>query len=161
MAEFTKPVIFKLGNEEYGIDIAVVNGIERYQQVIPVPNSHSYILGLINLRGEVVPVYSLRRKFNMPEFSGNMNERKMIIVRMMDTLIALDVDSVSDIHDFTSAEILKLPSIVKNQDIPYFDRVASFQKRIIVLLDVDRLLTEEELESARKMTEELNNNQES
>lgn len=155
MAEFTKPVIFKLGNEEYGVDIAVVNGIEKYQQVIPVPNSQSYILGLINLRGEVVPVYSLRRKFNLPDFSGNKDERKMIIVRMTDTLIALDVDSVSDIHDFSGANILNMPGIVRNDDIPYFDRVARFENRIIVLLDVERLLTREELESVKKMAEEL------
>lgn len=155
MAEFTKPVIFKLGAVEYGVDIVVVNGIEKYQQIIPVPNSQSYILGLINLRGAVIPVYSLRKKFGLPDFSGDMSDRMMIVVKMKGTLIALDVDSVSDIHDFENANICEMPFIVRTKETSYFDRIARYENRIILLIDVENLLTDEELEAAKKMVEEL------
>lgn len=151
MEEMTKPVIFKLGQEEYGVDIAAVNGIERFQQIIPVPNSQSYILGLINLRGAVVPVYSLRKKFNMPDFDGDINERKMIIVHIKDTLLALDVDSVSEIQDFSGADITDVPFIVRNDNIRYFDKVANLNKRLIMLIDVENLLTDEELNEAKQL----------
>lgn len=153
MANYTKPVIFKLGNEEYGIDINLVNGIEWYQQIIPVPNTKSYIVGLMNLRGEVVPVYSLRRKFNMPPATqGQMN---MIIVKIRDMMIAFDVDSVSDIHDLSSANITELPAIVRTEDTQYFDRVARYGKRLIILIDVEKLLSDEELEEAKHITEQM------
>lgn len=153
MANYTKPVIFKLGNEEYGIDINLVNGIEWYQQIIPVPNTKSYIIGLMNLRGEVVPVYSLRRKFNMScATQGQMN---MIIVKIRGMMVAFDVDSVSDIHDLSGANITELPAIVRTEDTQYFDRVARYEKRLIMLLDVEKLLSDEELEEARNITERM------
>lgn len=153
MADYTKPVIFKLGNEEYGIDIKIVNGIEWYQQIIPVPNSKSYIIGLMNLRGEVVPVYSLRKKFNMPPAA--VRQMNMIVVRIKDMLIAFDVDSVSDIHDFSSASVTKLPAIVQTEDTKYFDRVARYENRLIVLIDVEKLLSDEELEEARNIKDQM------
>lgn len=153
MADYTKPVIFKLGNEEYGVDINLVSGIEWYQKIIPVPNTKSYIIGLMNLRGDVVPVYSLRKKFNMQDSaSPQMN---MIIVRIKDMLIAFDVDSVSDIHDLTGAKIIPMPTIVKTEDTRYFDRVARYEKRIIILIDVERLLSDEELEEAKQIAEQM------
>ncbi|MBQ9701225.1 MAG: chemotaxis protein CheW, partial [Lachnospiraceae bacterium] len=66
MADF-KPVVFKLDEELYGLDILRVQGIERDQQVVRVPNTASYIKGIMNLRGNVIPVYSLRKKFNLPD----------------------------------------------------------------------------------------------
>ncbi len=153
MADYTKPVIFKLGNEEYGIDIKIVSGIEWYQQIIPVPNSKSYIIGIMNLRGDVVPVYSLRKKFNMAP--ATVRQMNMIVVRIKDMLIAFDVDSVSDIHDLSSASVTKLPAIVRTEDTKYFDRVARYENRLIVLIDVEKLLSDEELEEARNITEQM------
>lgn len=153
MADFTKPVIFKLGNEEYGVDISVVNGIEREQRIIPIPNSQSYILGLINLRGAVVPVYSLKRKFHIPQQIDSA--QNMIIVKIKDTLLALDVDSVSDIHDFTPDSIIRMPGIVQTPQTQYFDRIAHQGKRIILLIDIEKLLSDEELEEARKLADEM------
>lgn len=153
MADYTKPVIFKLGNEEYGVDINLVSGIEWYQKIIPVPNTKSYIIGLMNLRGDVVPVYSLRKKFNIQNSASR--QMNMIIVRIKDMLIAFDVDSVSDIHDLTGAKIIPMPKIVKTEDTQYFDRVARYEKRIIILIDVEKLLSDEELEEAKQITEQM------
>jgi len=64
MEEF-KPVVFKLGDRRFGIDISKIQGIEKEQHIVPVPNTEDYIIGIMNLRGDVIPVYSLKKKFNI------------------------------------------------------------------------------------------------
>lgn len=155
MADYVKPVVFKLGAEEYGVDISLVNAIEKYQQIVPVPNSVAYIKGIINLRGEVIPVYDLRKKFNMPAYDGSNDERKLIVVKLHDLSIALEVDGVSEIHDFSDDRIVPMPELVLNDSIQYFKRVANVNGRLIILLDVEYLLSREEVESVKKMKEDL------
>ncbi|MDD6573099.1 MAG: chemotaxis protein CheW [Thermoflexaceae bacterium] len=155
MADYVKPVVFKLGNEEYGVDINLVNGIEKYQQIVPVPNSVAFIKGIINLRGEVVPVYDLRKKFNMPAFSGNGEERKLIVVKLPDIMVALEVDAVSEIHDFSVQDIVKMPDIVMNDNTRFMERVANVNGRLIVLMDINYLLSEKEMEDVKKLKEDL------
>ena len=91
MADYMKPVIFKLNEEMFGVDINKVQGIEKQINIVPVPNSTSYIDGIINLRGEVVPVYDLKKKFGME--SGGISEN-FIIVRFNGVALALGVDAV-------------------------------------------------------------------
>lgn len=155
MADYIKPVVLKLGEEEYGVDISLVNAIESYQQVVPVPNAASYIKGIINLRGEVIPVYDLRKKFNMPAYDGSNEERKLIVIKLPDLLIALDVDGVSEIHDFSEKDIVPMPGLVINEDTKVFKRVAHVDGRLIVLMDVNGLLSPEEMENVKKMKEDL------
>ncbi|MDD6208715.1 MAG: chemotaxis protein CheW, partial [Clostridiales bacterium] len=81
-----RDVLFYVANEVYGIDVASVQGIEKYVNIIPVPNAPSYIEGLINLRGVVIPVFSIRNKFKLPEIAVT-EETRMIIVRSKGVLI--------------------------------------------------------------------------
>ena len=85
--EEMKPVVFKLDNENYGVDIGRVLGIEREQQIVRVPNTVSYIKGIMNLRGEIIPVYDLRKKFGLP--AAQNQDIQFIIVRVKDSKIAL------------------------------------------------------------------------
>lgn len=155
MADYVKPVVFKLGNEEYGVDINLVSAIEKYQQIVPVPNSVAFIKGIINLRGEVVPVYDLRRKFNMPAFEGSNEMRKLIVVKLEDVLVALEVDEVSEIHDFGAQDIVNMPKIVMNNATKFMDRVANVNGRLIVLMDINHLLSEQEIADVKKLKEDL------
>ena len=88
--EEMKPVVFKLDSENYGVDISRVLGIEREQQIVRVPNTVSYIKGIMNLRGEIIPVYDLRKKFGLPAVQNQ--DIQFIIVRVKDSKIALEVD---------------------------------------------------------------------
>ena len=74
----SKQVIFKVGTEEYGSDIQLVSAIESYGGVVPVPNAPSYILGILNLRGEVIPVFSLRKKFGLPE--SEVDDKTLLLI---------------------------------------------------------------------------------
>lgn len=153
MAKYSKPVVFKLGEQEYGVDINLVSGIEKYTQIVPVPNSVAFIKGIINLRGEVIPVYDLRKKFNMPANVENTEEKSLIIVKIKEVMVALEVDAVSEIHDLTN--IVEMPKIVINEETRFFERVANEQGRLIVLIDVQHLLTAKEMADVKKLKEDL------
>ena len=150
MADF-KPVVFKLENELYGLDISKVQGIEKEQQVVHVPNTASYIKGIMNLRGDVIPVYSLRKKFSMADTTST--DIQYIIVRANGSLLALEVDSVDEIHNVEEQNVHVVPSIVNSVDTRYFDRVLKTDRGLIITIDIDKLLSDEEIEQIEKMRE--------
>ena len=91
----------------------------------------------------------------MPAYDGNDGERKLVVVKLPDVLIALDVDGVSEIHDFSEKDIVPMPGLVLNEDTKFFRRVAHVNGRLIILMDVNHLLSEEELENVKKMKEDM------
>ena len=155
MADYLKPVVFRLDEQYYGIDISLVNGIETYQAISPVPNAFEYIKGILNIRNEVIPVYDLRKKFNMAKRHTSDEKSKLIVVRLSECQVAIEVDEVSDIHDFTEKDVVPMPKIVMNEKITFMDRVANYNGKLVVLLDVTRLLSEEEMEKVKKLKEDL------
>lgn len=137
-----KAVVCNLGNQLFGIDISVVRGIEKEQQVVLVPNSASYIKGIMNLRGEIIPIYSLRKKFGMEEFDG---ETQFIVVRIGDMPLAIEVDGVGEIFQADETTIFDTPKIVMSKDTRYINKVINDEGRLILMIDVDKLLTEDEI----------------
>ena len=154
MADYMKPVIFKLNDEMFGVDINKVQGIEKQINIVPVPNSTSYIDGIINLRGEVVPVYDLKKKFGMTYDGRNEN---FIIVRMNGIALALGVDTVLEIDDLPADKVVAMPGMVKKADTMYLDRVANLKDGLVILLDSEKLLTDEETNSVKKLTDDMSN----
>jgi len=157
MASYLKPVVFKLGNEYYGVDIGAVRGIEKEISIVPVPNSAAYIKGIINLRGDVIPVMNLKKKFNMA--NDAIDGGSLIIVKVGEVTVALDVDGVSEINDIAPENIVDMPSLIRSSDVSYFDRVANTGDHLIVLLDLDLLMTQAEQEAVRSMAEKMKNEQ--
>lgn len=140
--EATKQVVFKLGQEEYGLDILIVNAIETYSGVVPVPNSPDYILGMLNLRGEVIPVFSLRIKFGLPE--ATLDKEQLIITRTKDMVVGFKVDAVCGILEFDAKEINEVPMIVRSERTRYAKQVANKDGKMILLLDHEGILDAKE-----------------
>ena len=151
MANYVKPVVFLLGKEMYGVDINLVQSIEKDLNVVPVPNSQSYIKGIVNMRNEVIPVYSLARKFGKEQ---EATAESTIIISSGGLKLALEVDEVNDIDE---SHILPMPSMLVKADTQYLDRVANVDGKLILLLDVEKLLSDDEAEDVKKITEELQN----
>lgn len=149
----TKQVIFKLGDEEYGMDISLVTTIENYSGVVPMPNAPAFIIGILSLRGDVIPVYSLRKKFGMPEAAVN-EKTQLLITRCNDILVGYKVDSVSEILEFPDSEIKKIPEIVRCADTRYALGVANRKERLIVLLDIVNILNEQEAAAVKDFAEQ-------
>ena len=90
MADYIRPVVFTLGGQKFGVDINLVQSIERQVDVVPVPNAMKYISGIVNLRGEVIPVMSLKKKFSMDD-TAESKGNNTVIVNLPDMKIALEV----------------------------------------------------------------------
>ncbi|RRD93953.1 purine-binding chemotaxis protein CheW [Clostridiales bacterium COT073_COT-073] len=151
----TKQVVFHLDNEEYGVDIMKVNVIEKYQEIVKVPNSPEYIEGIINLRGEILPIFSLRKKFKLANKPIDDNT-KIIVVFLGDMKMGFIVDSVSQIINIEESQLEAAPRIVTGVSRRYIQSVAKVGERMIVLLNVDLILEDEERLSLGTIFEENN-----
>lgn len=132
-------VIFKLSNEEYGIDILRVKTIEKMSNITRVPKTSSYVKGVINLRGEVVPIIDLREKFNLNSYEENEDTR-IIIVYIDDITVGLIVDSVSEVIEMDSSLIEEPPESIGNVEISNIYGIGKLNGRVIILLDVYKIL---------------------
>ena len=131
-------VIFCLSNEEYGVDIGAVREIIRLQDITRVPNVPHYVEGLTNLRGRVVPVVDLRKRFGLPAIQ-DVNNNRIVIVDVDGHDIGVIVDSVNEVLR-VSGDCLEPPSsIVTTVDSKYLMGIAKLPSRLIILLDVGRV----------------------
>lgn len=154
MAE--RDIIFRVGGQEYGFDVRLVTAIEPVSAVIPVPNAPKCIRGLMNLRGEVIPVYSLHRKFGLPD--GPMSEgSKQIVTRLGDRVLAFDVDEVTEMIDFEDKELSAPPKITVNEKTAYMRLIGSKNGRLFLLLNPDGMYEGDEEEVMNRVMQELQN----
>lgn len=151
MMEF-KPVIFRIGEEEYGVDITVVRGIENMLPIVKVPNAGRHIKGIINLRGDVIPVFSLRSKFHLPEVATTDNT-KLIIAQTERFRLALEVDMVDEIQNISEEMVHPAPLIIKGKETNYVDKVININGKLVVIVNAENLLTDDE----KKEIEEILN----
>ena len=140
-AVYTKQfVIFRLENEEYGIDILRVKEIKEMMSITRVPKAAYFVRGVINLRGEVIPVIDLRKKFSLQEGKENENTR-IIIVSVDDITVGLIVDTSSEVINISSKQIEEAPIEVGSVDQGYIYGIGKVGERIIILLDIVKIIT--------------------
>lgn len=146
-------VIFKLGKEDYGIDIMEVVEIILHQEIRSMPETPDYIEGIVNLRGDIHPIYNLRTRFNM-ETREPDEDTKIIVIRTPRMNIGFIVDSVSEILNISTQNIEDAPMIISaGEKSRYINGVAKEEGRIIVLLDVDQLVSSDDETVINKMIE--------
>ncbi|MBO5278120.1 MAG: purine-binding chemotaxis protein CheW [Lachnospiraceae bacterium] len=149
-----KLVVFKLGEENYGVDIEIVQGIEKLLPIVRIPNSVPYIQGIINLRGIIIPVLNLRNRFSLPEVPDT-DTTEFLITTVGDTMIALKVDAVDSIYDLASAQTFDTPAIVRSQETAYMKEVVLMKdKRLIIVLEANELLSSQEKAAVQKMLDQ-------
>ncbi|MBR6536120.1 MAG: purine-binding chemotaxis protein CheW [Lachnospiraceae bacterium] len=155
MAE--RDIIFLVGKDEYGLDVQGITAIESMTDIVPVPNAPVCILGLMHLRGEVIPVYSLRKRFDMEEVT-DMAKNKLIVARYNGKSIALKVDEVLGMHDFEESTLSDTPVIAKSARTTYIRAVANKQGKLVLLLEPSGMYEGDEEaqmeEALKKMKEE-------
>jgi purine-binding chemotaxis protein CheW len=135
---------FRLGEEEYGVEILKVQEIKGYSAITPIPNTPVYLKGVMNLRGTIVPVVDLRAKFTMAE--AEYNQFTVIIVLTVGTkVMGLIVDAVSDVLNIPRTDIQATPDFGAQVDARFISGMAKAGEKLVVLLDIDRVLGGEEL----------------
>lgn len=132
-----KIVAFKLGEEEYGLNIDHVQSIERIHQITRVPNAPSFVKGVINLRGNVTPIIDLKNKLDLGEAEFT-EETRVIITKHEDIELGLIVDQTSDVIDVSSDVIEAAHATGLDSD--YFDGIIKLETRLIILLNLEELM---------------------
>ena len=140
-----KFLTFVLGSEVYGIEILKVREIIKLMDITTVPQTPDYMKGVINLRGKVIPVIDLRLKFSMQE-EEHTQETCVIVAEVNNTSIGIIVDSVSEVLDIKSDEIEETPGFGQGIDTDFIMGMGKTREKIIILLDIEVVLSSEELE---------------
>jgi len=135
---------FTLGQEEYGVEILKVQEIKGYSTITPIPNTPPYLKGVMNLRGTIVPVVDLRRKFAMME-AEYTQFTVIIVVTVGVKVMGLIVDAVSDVLNIPTADIQATPDFGAQVDARFISGMAKAGEKLVVLLDIDKVLSGEEL----------------
>lgn len=136
-------VVFKLANEYYGVDIASVEGILKLQPVTAVPRAPECVEGVTNLRGAVLPVLNLRKRFGLPA-EATTAEARIVVVEMGDVTVGLIVDGVSEVLRFDSQAVEAPSPVVSTVNSRFIRGIAKVGQRLIILLDLTQVLTVDE-----------------
>lgn len=137
-------LIFTLGNEEYGIDILKVQEIRGYDQVTRIANTPAFIKGVTNLRGVIVPIIDLRVKFAQQDVSYDENT-VVIVLNFGLRVVGIVVDGVSDVLSLTTEQIRPAPEFAVTLATEYLTGLGSLGERMLILVDIEKLLSSEEL----------------
>ena len=140
--EELKYVIFRLGDQKYGMNLRFINGIEHDYCIIPVPNAPSGIRGIINLRGAVIPVYSLREHFGMETEISNP-EKSLLVTQFAGMMMAYEVDEVIAIEQMEQSGINPMPKIVSGDETVFMEEVLRIGSEIVVAITADKVLSDE------------------
>ena len=132
-------VTFKLGREEYGVDINSVQEIIRATDITPVPGAPSHIRGVINLRGKIIPVVDLRKRFALAEIASS-GEQRIVVVELGEKRLGMLVDNVSQVIKISSATIEEMPEEATSVAEDYIRGVGKLDNRLIIILDLNRSL---------------------
>jgi len=139
--EATREVlVFVLGGDEYGVDILKVQEIRGYDKVTPIPAAPAYVKGVVNLRGTIVPVIDLRVKFGLAEVRYD-EFTVVVILRLATRVVGVVVDGVSDVVALTASEVRAAPEFSAVVDASFISGVATQAERLVLLLDIEKLLS--------------------
>lgn len=142
----TKQAVFQLNGEDYGLDIAEVSTVEKDVKIEAMNNSPKNVKGKIHLRGEEIPVYSLRRKFGFEEKQVDTDTRYLISM-VKGKNIAFEVDHVKGIIDIEPSDIFDVPSVIKCNNTSYIKYIANINDSFVLLMDSSKLLDDEEIKA--------------
>lgn len=145
MGQDIKVIVFKLGKEEYGIEVDKVQTIERILPITRVPKTFAFVKGVINLRGVVIPVIDLRGRFGLPEAEFTEQSR-IIIVAAEELEVGFIVDSANDVIDLNTDIIDSPPEVVGGIKAKYLDGVARVsEERLLIMLNLAEVLNKNEI----------------
>ena len=143
MGDERQLVVFQLGAELYGVEISRVHEIIRLMAITRVPRAPSFVEGVINLRGKVIPVVDLRRRFGLPTAEHTRSSR-IVVLEIGDQVVGIIVDGVSEVLRVNTATVEPPSPVVAGIDSEYLHGIAKLADRLVILLDLDRILAREE-----------------
>ncbi len=141
--EILQLVSFNIGSEEFGVDILKVQEINRMVEITKVPETPNFVEGIINLRGKVIPIIDLRKRFNLDLKEYDKNTR-IVVVDIDGQIMGVIVDAVSEVLRLPASTIEPPPDVVAGIDSEYIKGVAKLDDRLLIFLELRQLLSNEE-----------------
>ena len=136
-------VTFRLGDETYGVNVMQVQEVLRITEIAPVPGAPDYVVGIINLRGNVVTVIDTRKRFGLYPKDPDDSSR-IVIIEAEDQVIGILVDSVAEVVELRSSEIESAPNVGNEESSRFIQGVTSRNGELLILVDLNRFLSDEE-----------------
>ncbi|OGS02021.1 MAG: chemotaxis protein CheW [Elusimicrobia bacterium RIFOXYA1_FULL_47_7] len=153
-AEALQLVVSELSKEEYGIPITQIQEIIKIPEITRIPNMPDFIEGVINLRGKIIPIIDLRKRFRLDQKQKD-EETRIVIANIGGQPIGLISDSVSEVIRLSQEDIDPVPPIISHINSEYLSGVGKMDKRIIILLNLEKILSDLEKSSLRKIEKEI------
>jgi len=143
LTELLQLVSFKIGEEEFGVDILKVQEINRMLEITKVPNAPSFVEGVVNLRGRIITIVDLRSRLDMPRVDHNAKTR-IVVVDLGSRTVGFIVDEVSEVLRIPRDITEPPPPMVANVDTDYITAVGKLEDRLLILLDLDKIFSFDE-----------------
>lgn len=134
-------VVFKAADQEFGADIHKVSIIEKTMNVARVPTTPAYLKGVVNLRGEIIPIMDLRLKFGLSEVEPD-DDTRIIMFKFNDVTLGIVVDAVAEVVALKESDIESVTSITNDRSLDYIIGIGKAEGRLITLLNIEKLITE-------------------
>lgn len=148
--ELLQLVTFSIGEEEFGVNILKVQEINRTMEITKVPRSPEFVEGVINLRGKVIPIIDLRRRFGLSSKPEDKDTR-IIVIEINSVIVGFVVDAVSEVLRIPASTVEPPPPVVAGVESDYISGVGQLKDRLLIMLDLDRLLSTEDLDMLNAM----------
>ena len=145
---------FRIGRETFGLPISIVREIVRVPEITAVPNAPDYIEGVINLRGRIIPVVDLRKRFGEKSFEVNKKNR-IVVVELESRLVGLIVNSASEVLRISPSEIDEPHNVFREGELNYITGIGKLNGRLVILLDLNRVLQRGELNGLDEVTDAM------
>ncbi len=143
--ELIQIVSFRIANEEFGIDIIKVQEIIRMVDITRVPNTPNYVIGVINLRGKVIPIIDMRRRLNLLE-TPYTKDTRIVVIEEDRKVVGFIVDSVSEVLRISKNITEPPPPMVSGISSDFINSIAKLEGRLLILLDLEKVLMSDEVE---------------
>jgi len=146
--EVSQWVTFRLDDEKYGIDVMLVREVLRESEIAPVPGAPHYVLGIINLRGNVVPVIDTRRRFGLAPKAMDEDSR-IIIVELAEQWVGMVVDAVAEVMDVPVSQVERTPDVGNDESSRFIQGVSRQEEELLILVELDSLFATEDWAEAQ------------
>jgi|YNPBryulayer2012_1023412.scaffolds.fasta_scaffold36019_2 purine-binding chemotaxis protein CheW len=142
--ELLQLVSFRIADEEFGVDIIKVQEIIRMVDITRVPNTPHYVIGVINLRGKVIPIIDMRRRLNLKE-TPYTKDTRIVVVEEENKIVGFIVDSVSEVLRISSSVLEPPPPMVSGISSDFITSIAKLEGRLLILLDLEKVLAKDDV----------------
>ncbi len=146
-------VAFFLSGKEYGVEVGHIHGLENYAEILPMEGMPETFLGVVDIRGEAIPVMNIKKKLVLPPVEVT-RETKIAVFSTRRGKLACVADGVSQIFQVEGGDFQNVPAILRRDDTTYVDFVAKIDKGLVIVINPENLLTDEEWKSVTKMLTE-------